>query len=181
MNTFLTVVLVVLGVLLFYVGTRVRAIGALQEVSGLEHLDVTLRQGTSKFFGWLISGLGFSALAYIPFGIYLPECKWLYLLGTLSVATLAYLYGIRRFRKDTLANQSTTEMPSNIPTPKDVTGTTATATNMVLLEPRKMEGSVFNVADMGKFKKGIDLIKESLFDGGVTFFVVTTLSPGIEI
>lgn len=33
-----------------------------------------------------------------------------------------------------------------------------------------MSGGVFNVADVDKFRQGIDLIKQSLFDGGATFF-----------
>jgi hypothetical protein len=39
-----------------------------------------------------------------------------------------------------------------------------------MLQPLKMTGCLFNVVDNDKFYKGVDLIKESLFDKGATFF-----------
>lgn len=42
--------------------------------------------------------------------------------------------------------------------------------NVSRLKPLAMSGALFNVADADKFSKGMELIKESLFDKGATLF-----------
>ncbi|MCC7305691.1 MAG: class I SAM-dependent methyltransferase [Alphaproteobacteria bacterium] len=46
---------------------------------------------------------------------------------------------------------------------------------MTLLDPRNLSGAHFNVIDAEKFQRALQLLRESLFDGGATMFAADNL------